>query len=526
MSERKKVKEEAEKIEKGVKKEIKVIEREAHQHNLFPVIAGGVAVFFLMVSMVVAAPFIFMSNTSPSYRAHEYTAQEEMGRNLYLKLGCFYCHSQFTRPSDWATGNTSLAGDFSYDNPHSLGTERTGPDLSQIGGMRPDIWHHLHDRDPRSVSPGSIMPNFGFLTDEEIDALTAYIQHEGSENLEQMSYKPQPPSDYVNATDPYLALMLIVKANYDPDAQNYTGDPALSQQWADIFNAGKEIFTKNCLSCHGCSGNSQGPYARHVVTQPANLHERISTYPGIYFDLWRVSEGVPGTAMPSWKLSLNESERWIVVNYVLSFVNGSIRTISGDVSDGEGDAFANATQITPQINGTQQDFIEGQQVFNLYCAQCHGADGQGDGPACFTTSGGYIRPEPANFTESGHDFQLYGRWVWKVREGVETTNMPPWKYVLSDDQIFKVILYEQSFSAPADYNSKWGPMYSDSYARNLKQGQASTGVDWYPMLSYAPAIALCAFLVFVLWGFRTQRIRFAKSGKPETPSLIRTCRRR
>jgi cytochrome c oxidase cbb3-type subunit I/II len=109
----------------------------------------------------------------------------------------------------------------------------------------------------------------------------------------------------------------------------------------------------------------------------------------------------------------------------------------------------------------------GHKLYDLYCAQCHGTDGHGDGPAS-STAGGYIAPEPANFEESGNDFTNYGRWVWKVREGVETTNMPPWRYALSDDEIYRLVFYIQSFSTPDNYNAKWGPMYSDTFGRLLK----------------------------------------------------------
>ena len=64
---------------------------------------------------------------------------------------------------DWGIGNVSQEGDYVYDSPHALGTERTGPDLAQIGGMRPTIWHQMHDRDPRSVSPGSYNAEFRIL---------------------------------------------------------------------------------------------------------------------------------------------------------------------------------------------------------------------------------------------------------------------------------------------------------------------------------------------------------------------------
>ena len=82
---------------------------------------------------------------------------------------------------------------------------------------------------------------------------------------------------------------------------------------------------------------------------------------------------------------------------------------------------------------------------------------------------GYIQPEPADFQESGSDFPVgdYGRWVWKVQKGVETTNMPPWEEALTGQEIQMVIFYEQTFSDPSDYNEKWAPMYTDSFARNF-----------------------------------------------------------
>ena len=178
-----------------------------------------------------------------------------------------------------------------------------------------------------------------------------------------------------------------------------------------IFDAAKADYTQFCLSCHGCSGNGEGPYARHVVTQPANLHERIATFPGDSYDIWRVSGGVPGTAMPAWALSLNATEIRLLAAYELSFVFGSARTISGDISDAEGDNFAQTVLNTPPIGGTMQDFQSGKSLYTLYCAQCHGNDGQGDGPASSKVQGGYIIPKPANFTESGKRLHV----LWSIR---------------------------------------------------------------------------------------------------------------
>ncbi len=454
------------------------VTRALHQYNILAIVFSGVVFFLIMTSMVVALPYMFYLN-QPSNRAHPYTESQVRGRELYMGLGCFYCHSQFVRTYDWGIGNVSASGDYVYDVPHALGTERTGPDLQQIGGMRPTMWQRFHDTFPQSVSPQSVMPHFEFLSEQQLTDLISYVQDLGAENndptvttsgfLGTMNFVPPVPPEYLNTSSPYASLMLSVNSSYSMVANNYTGDPGLGQQWADVFDRGKELFARSCIPCHGGSGNGMGPYARHVVTSPADLNERISRYPGENFHNWRTSEGVPGTAMPAWKYSYNDTVRWKFNMYEMSFATGAIRTIPGDFSDLEGDTFANTTLNSPPINGTQQDFLVGQQLFNLYCAQCHGVGGQGDGPASNMTAGGYINPPPANFTESGSDFQLYGRYVWKVTQGVETTNMPPWKFALTDIERYRAIFYVQAFSTPADYTAKWGPQYTDPFAQNLKK---------------------------------------------------------
>ena len=501
----KKLEEELEKLENAIEKDIKKIRNKAHQNNLFPIAVGGFSVFFLMVTMVVAAPYMFLLQTPPSERAHEYTEIEATGRELYMTLGCFYCHSQQVRLYDWGIGDPSQKGDFIYNSPQSLGTERTGPDLAQIGGMRPTVWHYLHHRDPRSVSPGSIMPNFNFLTDEELDAIVAYLQNQGGEDLQVdesvtggQAFHPDVPVEYVNVSNLFGPLMMEIRTNYNATDETYIGSTTLGDEWANIFDIGKEIFTQRCLSCHGCSGNAEGPYARHVVTQPANLNERISTFAGDFYHIWRVSEGVPGTAMPTWKLTLNETEINLVAIYEMSFVLGSTRTVSGDISDAEGDNYANTVLDSPPIDGAMQEFDDGKMIFNLYCAQCHGESGQGDGPASINTPGGYITPEPANFTESGSDFTNYGRYVWKVKEGVETTNMPPWKWALTDDEVYQVVFYIQTFSTPEDYSAKWAPQYSDSFAQNLMRDSTSPNAAMNSMLPDNPVEVLLAYMGMLL----------------------------
>ena len=101
-----------------------------------------------------------------------YTPLEVAGRDIYVREGCYTCHSQMVRPFRDETlryGEWSHAAEYSWDRPFQLGSRRIGPDLHRIGGKYPDSWHYEHMKDPRSTSPGSIMPTYGWLHTAKID---------------------------------------------------------------------------------------------------------------------------------------------------------------------------------------------------------------------------------------------------------------------------------------------------------------------------------------------------------------------
>jgi cytochrome c oxidase cbb3-type subunit I/II len=101
-----------------------------------------------------------------------YTALEIAGRDIYIREGCYTCHSQMVRPMRAEMlryGEWTRAGEYAYDHPFLLGSRRIGPDLQRVGGKYPDTWHYEHMRDPRSTSPGSIMPSYGWLLEQRYD---------------------------------------------------------------------------------------------------------------------------------------------------------------------------------------------------------------------------------------------------------------------------------------------------------------------------------------------------------------------
>jgi cytochrome c oxidase cbb3-type subunit I/II len=101
-----------------------------------------------------------------------YTPLQLHGRDIYVREGCYLCHSQMIRPIESETlryGTYSRPEESKYDHPFQWGSKRTGPDLARLGGKYPDLWHYRHMIDPREVSPGSIMPAYSWLSSDKVD---------------------------------------------------------------------------------------------------------------------------------------------------------------------------------------------------------------------------------------------------------------------------------------------------------------------------------------------------------------------
>jgi cytochrome c oxidase cbb3-type subunit I/II len=143
------------------------IERRPMQMLVFSLIVVAIG------GMIELIPtFLVRSNIPTITSVKPYTPLELQGRDIYIREGCYLCHSQMVRPfrDEVARyGEYSKAGEFVYDHPFQWGSKRTGPDLARVGGKYPDSWHFNHMMDPSSMSPGSIMPSYGWLFDNELD---------------------------------------------------------------------------------------------------------------------------------------------------------------------------------------------------------------------------------------------------------------------------------------------------------------------------------------------------------------------
>ncbi len=135
--------------------------------SLFVILIGGIVEF--------VPTFLIKSNIPTIASVKPYTPLELQGRDIYIREACNSCHSQLVRPFRSETeryGEYSKAGEYVYDHPFLWGSKRTGPDLHRIGGKYPNSWHYLHMENPRSMSPGSLMPPYPWLLENDLNTST------------------------------------------------------------------------------------------------------------------------------------------------------------------------------------------------------------------------------------------------------------------------------------------------------------------------------------------------------------------
>lgn len=125
--------------------------------------------------LVEIVPLFFQkSTTQPITGLKPYTALQLAGRDIYIREGCYNCHSQMIRPFKAETlryGHYSVAGEFVYDHPFQWGSKRTGPDLQRVGKKYSDEWHRIHLTNPRDLVPESVMPAYPWLNENKVDAM-------------------------------------------------------------------------------------------------------------------------------------------------------------------------------------------------------------------------------------------------------------------------------------------------------------------------------------------------------------------
>ncbi len=292
--------------------------------TLRAVVIGSLLILAAVVFVVVYVPYATRSET-PSGIFRPRTPTETLGRKLYIANGCVYCHSQSIRSIDWGLGAERIAqaGDYVGDRPILLGSERTGPDLSQEGGEHPDDWHVAHFVNPRYTRPNSVMPAFEFVGPENIRHLTAYVQSLGMKDADrrmqrQVHWKAKAVTAYEAGPDANVRwLAANIPAGWRNVPNPYpTTDAGLAR--------GHKIYQDFCLGCHGAVGDGMGPAQPYLYPPPLNftILKNRGISGGILY--YQIMNGITGTAMPYFKRELESEKIWDVGNYVaVYFINQS-----------------------------------------------------------------------------------------------------------------------------------------------------------------------------------------------------------
>ena len=345
------------------------------------------------------------------------TPSEARGRVIYAREGCAYCHTQqvrFTQADIARFGAPTLAWETRADTPHMMGTRRIGPDLARVGGTRSEDWHLTHLYAPRSVVPASVMPSYRHLfaggpdaPGQEARDLVAYLETLGRARelagAEGEARAAAASHTHMEGLTPSPVL------NPHPARPRRTGEAPVLPANGDRAR-GEWLYARNCAACHGLTLEGAGPGAGGLTPKPTNLAEHTYTDGRLAQALWN---GVSGTAMPAWR-DLPLADLAALAQYVRD------PRVTNQLRDDRTRPAPEALQF-------------GQRVYEANCAQCHGAQGAGDGWAARA-----LAVAPTNFRVQ----RLWGPAAMRILQtGIEGTMMASWRSRLSGEEMQAVAEY-------------------------------------------------------------------------------------
>lgn len=495
----------------------------------FVALVAGVFFFFLAVATQGILPFFEPSARTSAVTAvvrtdlgqlkwmraaaTDYTPLQQLGRKVYLREGCWYCHSQYVRPVTGETrrwGPVSEAGEYAYDVPHLFGTRRIGPDLTRVGLKYGDEWHFAHFWNPRLLTPDSIMAPYRGLF--ETPAEPVKIVDAGSSNRtldktpvteklfdfgskEQIKLTPNedgllfvplqargkfplvwiPNNEYAGGS-----VTIAAETNELQGLIAYVQKLGMNRgKWRDLFEPqqieitdatlprsaewiayGKEVYDQRCVGCHGTKGDGNGPAATFLYNQrPRNFTQgvfkfRLTKEPlPTDGDLLRtITRGVRGTAMPPW-YELPLTDRLAVIQYIKY-------DLTVDRSDPAGphawfiEEPPGPPLYIPRPPAPSQEIIaHGKEIWeSAKCWECHGHSGKGDGqkaPGLKDDFGFPIRP--ADLTSGQFKSGAGVEDIFRtISTGLSGTPMPTFKDSFSEQDRWALAYYVLSLSAFKD----------------------------------------------------------------------------
>ena len=445
------------------------------------------------------------------HEATDYSKSELLGREVYIREGCSYCHSQYVRPVTGETrrwGPVTQAGEYAFDKPHLFSTRRIGPDLSRVGLKYSDEWHLAHFWDPRMITPDSIMPRFAKLFKGPYE-VKVVEDSDGNQTVD----KDADTGDLFNfsseekilITPNEAGLVFVVEEGKYPvihtPNEEFTGSSVsvISQseelkglidyvqklgtnrgKWRDRFEPqlveasmvsipkseewieyGKNVYARRCEGCHGLTGNGNGPAATFMYKfRPRNFNAGVFKFrltPSGSLpqdgDLYRtVTRGIRGSSMPSWHM-LPDKVRIAVIQYIKY-------ELAVDRSDPEEPYhyFVEEPAEAPMYIGMapepSEDIVKhGKEVWQqAKCWECHGNSGKGDGDKSSELEDDFGYPIlPADLTAGLYKSGPSVKDIYRtVTTGLSGTPMPSYGDSLPEEDRWALAYFVLSLSAFTD----------------------------------------------------------------------------
>ncbi|KRR09274.1 cytochrome C oxidase [Bradyrhizobium valentinum] len=495
----------------------------------FVALVAGIIFFFLAVLTQGVLPFIEPSARTTEVTAvvrtdygqlkwmlsdaTDYTPTQQLGRQIYLREGCWYCHSQYVRPVTGETrrwGPVSEAGEYAYDVPHLFGTRRIGPDLTRVGLKYSNEWHFAHFWNPRELLPDSIMAPYRGLFDTPRDPVKIVDDGAGNRTLENnavtqklfdfsskvqvkltpnaggLLFVPLEARDKAPAiivpNNEYIGNTVMIAA----ETKELEGLIAYLQKlgmnrgkWRDVFEPqqlevtqatlprssewiayGRVVYERRCVGCHGAKGDGNGPAATFLYRQrprsfaAAVFKFRLTKEPvPTDGDLLRtITRGVRGTAMPPW-YELPLTDRLAVIQYIKYELavdrSDPAKPYSFFIEEPPGAPLHIQRPPTP----SQQILVRGKEVWQIAkCWECHGNTGRGDGEkaAGLKDDLGFPIP-PADLTTGQFKSGPAVEDIFRtMTTGLSGTPMPNYRDSLPEEDRWALAYYVLSLSAFTD----------------------------------------------------------------------------
>lgn len=299
--------------------------------KLILIAGGSTAVYFVLAMLMAVVPGYALSRIPPGPNVKPLSATEAAGRDIFVANGCSYCHTQQVRPlaQDKVFGRPSAAGDFAYQTPELLGSERTGPDLANVGERRgSDVWQYIHLYNPRAVVPDSIMPSFAWMFKVVAKAPEGVTPVPLPESFAPAKGVVVPRHEAVVLVSYLMSLKQAplaatkVSASAAPVAPEparlaANPPPAPVAPAADVAH-GKELYGSTCAACHQATGaglpGAFPPLKGNAVANDPDPTEHIRA---VLFGLQgKAIDGVKyASPMPPWGTQFNDKEVADIINY-------------------------------------------------------------------------------------------------------------------------------------------------------------------------------------------------------------------